>query len=218
MNERAFRLDFFIAMSALVVSALTAGTLIYQTHVIANQYAAAIWPYLSVRSTYDPHGLMLQISNDGLGPALIGSAELSVDGKAAPAWNDLVLTLKREPQLRRAFLENRAAYLSGTNNPFKGGTIQASSIGPSDTLRPGDSETLLRLTFIGLVPTQAFLQHPVALRFCYCSLNGMCWILRALPGQNGGTQPRGVSHCSGSASIASNAYAVPPSRPTKRRL
>jgi hypothetical protein len=31
MNDRAFRLDFFIAIAAVVISALTAGTLVYQT-------------------------------------------------------------------------------------------------------------------------------------------------------------------------------------------
>ena len=44
MNEKAFRLDFFIAIAALLISALTAGALVYQTRVIADQYAATIWP------------------------------------------------------------------------------------------------------------------------------------------------------------------------------
>ena len=49
VNEKAFRLDFFIAIAALLVSTLTAATLLYQTHVISDQYAATIWPYLTRR-------------------------------------------------------------------------------------------------------------------------------------------------------------------------
>jgi len=51
MNEKAFRLDFFIAIAALLVSAISAIALIYQTRVIGDQYAATIWPYLSI---WDP--------------------------------------------------------------------------------------------------------------------------------------------------------------------
>ncbi|MBV8375238.1 MAG: hypothetical protein JO302_06980, partial [Candidatus Eremiobacteraeota bacterium] len=115
MNERAFRLDFFIAIAALLVSALTAGTLIYQTHVIGAQYAAAIWPYLSVETTYDnPNGVTIALNNEGLGPALIHSARLSVDGKSVASWNDYFLTLAREdPRIRSFFTRMQAAVQRG---------------------------------------------------------------------------------------------------------
>ncbi|MGC2633018.1 MAG: hypothetical protein WA215_02280 [Candidatus Cybelea sp.] len=56
MNDRNFRLDFFIAIAAVLISALTAGTLFYQTRVIGDEFAATIWPYLSVGTTYDTGG------------------------------------------------------------------------------------------------------------------------------------------------------------------
>ena len=104
MNDRAFRLDFFIAIAALLVSALTAGTLIYQTRVIGAQYAATIWPYLSVETTYDnPSGVTIALNNEGLGPALIHSAHLSVDGKDASSWYDYFIVLAREDSRLRSF-------------------------------------------------------------------------------------------------------------------
>ncbi|MGC2361137.1 MAG: hypothetical protein WA428_02310, partial [Candidatus Cybelea sp.] len=63
MNERTFRLDFFIAVAAVLISAITAGTLFYQTHVIGDEFAATIWPYLSVGTTYDTGGETIEVSN-----------------------------------------------------------------------------------------------------------------------------------------------------------
>ena len=42
MNDRTFRLDFFIAVAAVLISVITAGTLFYQTHVIGDEFAATI--------------------------------------------------------------------------------------------------------------------------------------------------------------------------------
>src|SRR5579863_2155170 len=114
MNDRAFRLDFFIAIAALLVSALTAATLIYQTRVIGHQFAASTWPYLSVSTTLDPQAISLDLANDGLGPALIRSAQLTVDGRPLPSWNAYFQTLAtEEPALRALFTRAAAQALAG---------------------------------------------------------------------------------------------------------
>ncbi|HXW50914.1 MAG TPA: hypothetical protein VEJ41_02895 [Candidatus Acidoferrales bacterium] len=201
MNERAFRLDFFVAMAALLISALTVATLIYQTRVIGNQYAATIWPYLGVESTYGLHGEEIQVVNDGLGPALIRSAQLWVDEKPVPTWNDYFRVLAADPDVRRVFLQNRAALLSGGNISL---TLTTGSIGPSSTLRPGEVQTLLRIAFSGPVPAvvlQEIQSHLVAIDFCYCSLNGTCWTKHAEPGSDTVSDPKPVNACTSTASI-----------------
>jgi hypothetical protein len=187
VNDRAFRLDFFIAISALLVSAASAIALIYQTHVIGQQYAAAIWPYLSVSSTYGPHGASIQVANDGLGPALIESAQLTIDGKPVPAWGWYLYDLKTMQVLRNV----RAS-------------ISASSIGPSTTIRPGDTKSLFAILYKPTVDPSTLATHTVGLRLCYCSINNSCWNLVAQPGNNSPSVPQPTSACTANTSISAD--------------
>jgi hypothetical protein len=213
MNDRGFRLDFFIAVAAVLISAITAAALIYQTRVIGQQFAATIWPYLNVGTTYAAGGETIEVTNDGVGPALVRSAQLSVDGREVGAWNDYVKALARDRELRKLFLRAQAAVQAG---PAGNATITMSSIGPSSTLRPGESRTLLKISLPFNVPVRAMVKHAVALEFCYCSLNGSCWTLHATPGQMS-PDPVPVSHCTNAAAIQSNAVAVtlPTALPTR---
>lgn len=197
MNDRAFRLDFYLAMGALVVSILTTATLIYQTRVIQQQYSATIWPYLSLTATYSPQSVKLQVSNEGLGPALIQSAQLSVDGKNVAAWSGYIQAMSRDPAIRSVFLRVRAEVLARRAS----GIIMTGSIGPGSTIRPGTDKTLLNMDLPYDLPDQAWSKHAITLDFCYCSLNGSCWNLHAAPGQNRNAQPQPTSHCVDSASI-----------------
>jgi hypothetical protein len=213
MNDRAFRLDFFIAIAAVLISAITAAALIYQTRVIGDEFAATIWPYLSVGTTYNASGETIEISNDGVGPALVRSAQLSVDGRKVGAWNDYLDALARDPELRGLFLRAQAAIQAG---PANNATITLSSIGASSTLRPGESRTLLKISLPFTVPLRAMAKHPVALDFCYCSLNGSCWTLHAIPGQIS-PDPAPVSYCANRAAIQSNRTTVIVPTPLPKR-
>lgn len=195
MTERALRLDFFVAVSALLISALTAATLIYQTRVIGNQYAATIWPYLSINSTYGLNGASVQLVNDGLGPALIESARLSVDGKAETGWNDYLQKLVNEPELQILI---RRALAKKTTPPI---TISTSSIGPSTTLRPGDTRTIVAVSYSVTLPISVLLRHTLALDICYCSLNSDCWMLRGSPAKDSPSSPERVPRCTATDSI-----------------
>ncbi len=195
----ALRLDFFVAIVALLVSALTAGTLIYQTHVIGDQYAATIWPYVSATVTYDAHGESVELTNDGLGPALVQSAQLWVDGKRASSWSAYFAALAREPVIRASFLRMNADVRAGRAPLVR---ITASSVSPGTTIRPGDSLRLISMSFPSSVPLLAILKHPIAVDTCYCSLNGNCWTLSSAPGASN-SMPHPVAHCTTASSVNS---------------
>ncbi len=200
MNEKAFRLDFFIAIAALLISALTAGALVYQTRVIADQYAATIWPYLSVTGTFGPNGGTLDLENDGLGPALIESAQLSVDGKVVPTWNDFLQVLVYEPEIGAA-----VAHAAKTNKLV----ISSGSIGPSSTIRPGESRQLLSISYDLYVHPSVLSRHTIALDFCYCSLNRSCWMLHSRPSVTGRPDTSvSTPRCTTASSIASIARSL----------
>lgn len=195
---------------AVLVSALTAGTLIYQTRVIGEQFSATIWPYLSVGTTYDNDGETIYVINDGVGPALIRSAQLSVDGRPVRAWNDYEQVLAEDPAIRALWRRTLAIALARSSTHA---TVSASSIGPSSTLRPGEMRTLLKIVFVSNVSPQALTKHTIALDLCYCSLNGNCWALHAMPGRIN-PDPQPVSHCVANAAIQSHppgASLLPPS-------
>lgn len=199
MNDRAFRLDFFVAIAAVLISALTAGTLWYQTRVIGDQFAATIWPYLSVGTTYDTNGETIYLVNDGVGPALIRSAQLSVDSRPVRSWNDYERVLAEDPSTRALW---QRTYAVASVRSGGSADISTSSIGPSSTLRPGETKNVLKISFVANVSTQALTKHAVALDLCYCSLNGSCWTLHAMPGRIN-PDPQPVSRCATSAAIQS---------------
>jgi hypothetical protein len=159
-----------------------------------------------VGTTYDAGGETIEVINDGVGPALVRSAQLYVDGRKVGAWNDYIAALARDPELRELFLRAQAAVQAG---PAGRATITLSSIGPSSTLRPGESRTLLKISLPFSVPLRAMLKHTVALHFCYCSLNGSCWTLHTIPGQIN-PDPASISHCADRAAIQSNTVTATP--------
>ncbi|MGA8841216.1 MAG: hypothetical protein WB491_12065 [Candidatus Aquilonibacter sp.] len=211
MTEKAFRLDFFIAIAALLISALTAGALVYQTRVIADQYAATIWPYLAVNGTLSPNGGALDLDNDGLGPALIESAQLVVDGKNVAGWDSYLHALLKDKETLAYFTQLQTNLLLG--KPFSG-SVSTDSVGPGTTIRPGDSLTLMKMDLPG-APVATMKRHSIGLKLCYCSLNKSCWTLdTSVKKPSEETQP--VAACTMDASIAAAAFRSLSARPRKR--
>jgi hypothetical protein len=175
--ERLLRFESVIAICALLISAITGGAIVYQTHIIQSQYAATIWPYLSVDTDIiNPRHVEVIVTNDGLGPALIRSAQLYVDGRHVPSW------------------ENFTALLS-KGMPSGSATFGSSTINASTTIRPGETHSLITVKLGQNVSPKLLRSHRVELRFCYCSLNDSCWTLHAVPGVVTGEYPQHVASC-----------------------
>ena len=77
---KTIRADLLIATLALLASSGATLSSVYQTHVIANQLSASVWPYLEAVYSLSTTTANLEVANDGLGPALVRSASLAVDG------------------------------------------------------------------------------------------------------------------------------------------
>jgi hypothetical protein len=82
---KSLRVDVVIAVCALLISTLACMASIFQTRVIADQLSATVWPYVDVTTNIvmSPRdtGWSVTIANDGLGPAVLRSVLLTVDGK-----------------------------------------------------------------------------------------------------------------------------------------
>lgn len=75
----------FVGVCALCVSAYTA-------HVQRQQVRAMVWPILEYDSNNEPV-ISLTLSNKGVGPAIIQSAKVRVDGQAVSNWHDALQKL-----------------------------------------------------------------------------------------------------------------------------
>jgi hypothetical protein len=185
MNEKRFRLDFLIALGALLISSVAALASIYQSRIIAQQFSATVWPYVSLDTTNSPSLLELDVRNDGLGPAIIHSVDITYDGKPQASLEALFAFLARDTRFRTAI---RAALRAGQKVSLTTSTPAAGTVIAANT-----QHTIIRID--GAVLVQHF--RPGVERFglslCYCSLTGACWEQRL---RNGGAEPRAVRNCS----------------------
>lgn len=181
--ERSLRFDLLIAVCALLISAVAAGASVYQTHVIASQYSASVWPYVTVTGSGSSTGFKLAIENDGLGPALIRSAQLRFAGRPLASWRELV----SEAPLKAA--------------ASKSELLNASSVDASTVVRAGETLPIFSLSSAGFAahqPAVANAASRVDVRLCYCSILGRCWTVESLLRSN---VPRDVKGCPRGQSI-----------------
>ncbi len=170
MSEKGLRFDLVVALCAVLISTIAAGAAIYQTHVIAQQYNAAVWPYLSFDMENSPTFIELDVRNDGLGPAIIRSVAITWDGKPEPSIEALF-----SPRTNSAFLhEIRRLMLKSKTRPT--GTLTTSTPTDGMVIPANSSHTIVRL---GGAAFAQLLRPAVShfdLALCYCSLTGDCWL------------------------------------------
>jgi hypothetical protein len=78
-----------IALIAIVINVVTVSVYIYQARIMQTQQHVSAWPYLEWLF-YQDDGLYIQVNNNGIGPALIKSVHLKLDGKEVPSFDSLV--------------------------------------------------------------------------------------------------------------------------------
>lgn len=94
MAKSKINTGLLVGIIAIVINIITASVYIYQTQIMQSQQHASVWPYLEWRSYYnDFDGFGLRIKNNGVGPALIKSSQLSVDGKNIEVLDSLFVAV-----------------------------------------------------------------------------------------------------------------------------
>ena len=190
MDEKRFRFDLFIAALALVISGVAAGTSAYQTYVIRKQLSSNVWPYLTFITTSSmDHYFELDVSNVGIGPALILSSVITRDGKvlrggtgptAMPAIAKAIAPERKEADA----LERKAR--------ARNETMTVSTLLPGDVVPAGQKLQMLRVDGKFLTDRVLSVAHRVDFTLCYCSLLGDCWTKRLW---DPALEPRSVRSC-----------------------
>ena len=160
VRELDVRPDIIIAVCALLISALATGATYYQSKIVERQLSAQVWPYVSISNTFSPDSLDVTISNDGLGPAVVRSLVVTVDGKpqrdVASALSHLVGDAHVKPHETISF--------------------DSTSMGSGGVLAVGGKRTVMHLQSATLAGAAAAQYARVDITTCYCAIIvGNCW-------------------------------------------
>lgn len=169
------QLESLIAVCALLVATIAAAAAAYQTYVINEQFSATVWPYLSFDTTSDTANgsFSLGVRNVGLGPAIVRSTTVSLDGKpvgAGTTGNPVYTAL--EGAIRDSKIAERRRHEHGQIH------MSTSSISAGDVIPAGSSIMLLRAQGPDLFSRVTALRPHFDLSVCYCSVLGRCWTRR----------------------------------------
>ncbi|MGD1066392.1 MAG: hypothetical protein ABR975_06210 [Vulcanimicrobiaceae bacterium] len=177
---KGLRIDLLIAICALFMSSLATAGSWWQTHVIQQQLNAQVWPYVTTTATLNPPAMTLTLSNDGLGPAVMGSIVATVDGKPQHSYVAVLHALVGPNLMKRS--GGKAAHAQ-----FSLGGLSVGSVLP-----PGTTKSLftVRSDTLALPLAKAF--GRLAISTCFCAIvPGECWQTTS----SGSGAPQRVSAC-----------------------
>ncbi len=93
-SKRKISTGVVIGLIAIGINIITVSVYIYQTNIMREQQHASVWPYLEWRSIYNQNdGFMLQVRNNGVGPALITSSKMRINGEDFLAIDSLLIEM-----------------------------------------------------------------------------------------------------------------------------
>lgn len=104
--------------------------------------------------------MLLTLDNDGLGPALIRTVSLTIDGHPKSRWRSAV------------------ALFRSTARPHVGKpheTLAITAFGGGTVIRPATNFAVLSLHSPEALRVAALLQRRLSLEICYCSILQRCW-------------------------------------------
>jgi len=158
---KRIRTNSVLAISAMLLSAISAAAVIWQVKVAADQRAASVWPYIQAAPgrTSSPPFFGIQMVNAGVGPALIRYFAVRVDGKPVRSWREFLAAISNDEAVRRA--------------PFHEGIIGGAGwvMAPQVPLNAFTTETPEAVNALA-APAWSRIQ----IAFCYCSIFNDCWL------------------------------------------
>jgi hypothetical protein len=169
-SEKAVRATRYEAIIATLVGVSALFVSGYTAYVQRQQVRATVWPILEYGTSNQPD-IRFEVSNKGVGPAIIRHVVVTVDGEPVRTWPDALQKL-----------------LGPGTHEFSQSQINGGVLSPGESinvLTPNDDENH-PLAFDKKGPIFDALNRErwrVAIEICYCSTLGECWILRS--GRNG---------------------------------
>lgn len=174
----AFAGHLLVGVPTLLISLVVAYGTFVQARATQKLQEAAAWPFIAYdTSNFSDDGenrINLILTNNGVGPALLGPLEIRYRGRPM-----------RTPQ---ELLGACCGYRPNTG-------VQISSSAPSHVaLRPGEQVTIMELRDIpenrAMLARLETERWRFDVRSCYCSIFDQCWVVRGIQ-----AKPRSVDQC-----------------------
>ena len=133
---------------------------IYEARASREHDRISVWPRIYQTVSDSAKRYIRTVTNVGLGPAIIRSFEVQVDGVVTHSWEqvvDSVLKARPRPNL----------------------TTFYSSFGKGSVLLPGAHLDLLTISSDSLSSVLVAAEHRIRSTICYCSVYDECWLARS---------------------------------------
>lgn len=91
--KKKIKTEAFAAVTAIIVSACALGVSFYEVRIMRAQQKTSVWPHVEIGQQYDGEGFALEANNKGVGPALVKSLKVSVDGNPVNSLSQLLDTI-----------------------------------------------------------------------------------------------------------------------------
>jgi hypothetical protein len=146
--------ETFIALTALVVSLSAVAVAIYEAALQRAHDRAEVWPRVELATITTSSGAEVVLENTGIGPAVIKTVAITVDGKPASNWGSVLhALLDRDP-------------------------LHTSTTVVEHGLRAGDKVTLMSIGAADVPSDFWKTAARVAASVCYASVFDEYWIMR----------------------------------------
>src|SRR5437016_619492 len=146
--------ETFIAVAALIVSVSAVAVGLYEAQLQRAHDRAEVWPHVEISTYTTPQGASLFVENTGIGPAIIKSIVVTVDGQPRKNWPDVMHALNDSAPM-----------------PTSMSTVA------DRALRGGDKVTMVALDQKSIPPKFWQWISRVSITTCYSSVFGDSWIV-----------------------------------------
>ena len=157
--------DMIAALSAVVIGVCALGVSLYQAAVMRGQQEimqaqqdAMVWPFLEVGPSLNSRGFHIDVANQGIGPARVRAARVTVDGAPVRFWDEALDALFGEG--------------TGARGAFGWSTLRGRVIPPD-----GNVQVLFLAPGAGADSAFAAVDR-LGAEVCYCSVYDACWTAR----------------------------------------
>ena len=148
--------EMLVGFAAILISVCAVAVGAYEAYLQRKHDRAQVWPHLELTLTSAPTGAALQVINAGIGPAVVRSVNLLVDGRPKSGWPEVFTTLLNHQPAR-----------------YSTSTIR------ERVLRAGEQVTLVALPTAELPPDLPARLGRIGIDVCYASVYGEIWTLRS---------------------------------------
>jgi hypothetical protein len=159
--------DLILSVCAILISAVACGASLYQLRMASTLISAQTWPYVTIGWSYQNDQSGISVANDGLGPALLRSVVLKLDGQPQ---RDVLSALRR--------------IVTGS-----AGSITVGALVRGSVIRAGNDAHLILVQGAAYDNQMRNAKSRIEVEICYCSILERCWISTL------GDMPQQVGRC-----------------------